>query len=87
MMAEKQKQAPVSAVKEAKEVRHRVLYVRAEPTAGWQPIASGVEGDENNAEDFAALRIEKLNEARRAGAHRPEFREQTELNGKPVEVN
>lgn len=73
----------VSAIPPPRDARHVVLYARSEPTAGWRPVASHPAGDPGIAEDFAALRIEKINEARRSGAPRPEFVEQNELNGEP----
>jgi hypothetical protein len=75
--------APVSAVTVTAPTRHRVLYMRPEPAANWKPIASRVADDVDADEDFAALRVERINEARRAGAQRPAFQDQIEVNGNP----
>lgn len=64
--------------------RHRVLYVQRHPGADWQPLASREANDPDAMEDFAAIRIEEINNARRAAAVRPKFRIVIECEGKEV---
>lgn len=69
--------------------RHRVLYIRSESTAAFQPVGSYQLG---NADDetqggylFDSIRAERINKARAAGAPVPFFLEQTEVRGLKVE--
>lgn len=75
MGAPKEKPTPVA---KPEPVVHRVLYVNG------QPVLSFAEGDKNADEDFAAYRLEALNNARRAAAQRPVFEEKLECEGQEV---
>jgi hypothetical protein len=70
-------------------VRHRVLYVRGEPTAGFQPVATYEVGDPDDETQgeylFASIRAELINKARAAAAPVPFFLEQSEEKGFKVE--
>ena len=87
-MADKKPSPPMPGVA-PKKVKHRVLYMRREPTAAYQAMASYEQG---NAEDeqqgkylFESVRAEHINKARAAAASIPFFLEQSEIEGLKVE--
>lgn len=58
----------------AETVKHKVLFCRenkADKT--FRPIATREVNDPNADEDFQALRVQKIVDANRSGAERPEF--------------
>lgn len=55
-------------------VQHKILFKRLSADR-WGGIASRDFDDPNAREDFQALRVEAIIEARRSGAERPEFAE------------
>ncbi len=69
--------------------KHRVLYIRREPTAEFQAIGSYELGDATTEQQgkylFDSIRAEHINKARAAAAPIPFFLEQTEQNGLKVE--
>jgi len=69
--------------------KHRVLYLRREPGAAFQPVGSYELGDKDAEQQgkylFDSIRTEHINKARAASAPIPTFLEQTEQNGLKVE--
>lgn len=65
--------------KDAGPVRHKVLYVNG------HPVMSREVDDPNADEDIGAYRLEAVNNARNAGAIRPEFEVKLEEGGKEVQ--
>lgn len=88
-MAETKKPAAPMPGVAPKIPRHRVLYIRREPTAEFQPLGSyelGNAGAETQGKYlFDSIRAEHINNARAAGAQVPFFVEQTEEKGLKVE--
>lgn len=69
--------------------RHRVLYIRPEPTADFRPLSTYEMGDPEDEKQgeylFESIRSEHINKARAAGAQVPFFLEQSEVKGFKVE--
>jgi len=68
---------------------HRVLYVKRDPSAKFQPVGSyeitDAESKRQGGYLFDSIRAEHINKARAAAAPIPFFLEQTEKNGQKVE--
>jgi hypothetical protein len=54
-------------------VKHKVLFVREGKVGAFRPIATRDATDPNADEDFQALRLQKIVDANRSGAERPDF--------------
>ena len=87
-MADTKQKSPMPG-EALKVVRHRVLYIRREPTAEFQPLGSyelgNAEAEQQGKYLFDSIRAEHINKARAAGASIPFFLEQTEEGGLKVE--
>lgn len=87
-MADKKPTTPMPGVA-PKEVKHRVLYMRREPTSDYQAMASYEQGSADEIQQgkylFESIRAEQINKARAAGAPVPYFLEQSEIKGLKVE--
>ena len=83
-MADPKQNTPMPGVA-PKPVRHRVLYMRTEPTAGFQPVGSYALGNKDAEQQgeylFSSIRSDLINKARAAAAPVPFFLEQTEEGG------
>jgi hypothetical protein len=54
-------------------VKHKVLFFREGKAGAFRPVATRDAADPNADEDFQALRLQKIVDANRSGAERPEF--------------
>lgn len=87
-MADKKPTTPMPGVA-PKVPKHRVLYMRREPTAEFQAMATYEMGDAAEEQQgkylFDSIRAEHINKARAAAAPIPFFLEQSEIKGLKVE--